>query len=76
MDQVFLPYTFLKSEISMKILLILLTMIFLGFNANAYTVKIMSEKCKKYELTKLKTNKLYANEKKMQMCAEKLCGMF
>ena len=57
MDQVFLPYTFLKSEISMKILLILLTMIFLGFNANANTVKIMSEKCKKYELTKLKTNR-------------------
>lgn len=48
----------------MKILLIFLTMIFIGFSANANTVKIISEKCKKYELTKLKTNKLNAIEKK------------
>ena len=35
MDQVFLPYTFLKSEISMKILLTFLTIALLSFGTKA-----------------------------------------
>ena len=35
MDQVFLPYTFLESEISMKLLLTFLTIAFFSFGAGA-----------------------------------------
>ena len=35
MDQVFLPYTFLKSEISMKILLTFLTIALFSFGTKA-----------------------------------------
>ena len=35
MDQIFLPYTFLKSEISMKILLIFLTIALFSFGTKA-----------------------------------------
>ena len=47
MDQVFLSYTFLESEISMKLLLTFLTITLFSFGASAeYNKKFSAEKCK------------------------------
>ena len=49
MDQVFLPYTFLESEMIMKTLLTFLTIALFSFGANAdYNAKLSKDACQRY----------------------------
>ena len=62
MDQVFVPYTFLESEIIMKLLLTFLTISLFSFGANAfYNEKLSKEAYKKFSM--------YAVNQSMQLFA-------